>query len=50
VPGTALLLAQTPGPVEDRALVEMIRRWQKLPIERRTSFLRKRVGAGRTAL
>jgi hypothetical protein len=28
----------------ERALVEMIRRWQALPPEKRTHFLRKRVG------
>jgi hypothetical protein len=26
------------------ALIDMIRRWQALPIDRRTNFLRKRVG------
>lgn len=34
----------------DRAVREMIRRWQALPPGRRTNFLRKRVGIGRTAL
>jgi len=28
----------------------MIRRWQALPPEKRTNFLRVRVGVGRTAL
>jgi len=28
----------------------MIRRWQALPPEKRTNFLRVRVGIGRTAL
>jgi hypothetical protein len=28
----------------DRALLEMIRRWQALPPAKRTHFLRKRVG------
>jgi hypothetical protein len=28
----------------ERALLEMIRRWQALPPEKRTHFLRKRVG------
>jgi hypothetical protein len=28
----------------DRALIDMIRQWQALPPERRTHFLRKRVG------
>ena len=34
----------------DRALRDMIRRWQALPPERRTNFLRKRLGPGRSAL
>ena len=34
----------------ERALVDMIRRWQSLPPGRRTNFLRKRVGICRTAL
>ena len=34
----------------DRADRELIERWQRLPPERRTQFLRKRVGPGRTAL
>jgi hypothetical protein len=34
----------------DRALVEMIRRWQALPSARRTQFLRKRIGIARSAL
>lgn len=34
----------------DRALVDMIRRWQALPPGRRTNFLRVRVGLRRTAL
>jgi hypothetical protein len=33
-----------------RALVELIRRRLALPPERRTNFLRKRVGIGRSAL
>jgi hypothetical protein len=28
----------------DLALLDMIRRWQAMPPERRTNFLRKRVG------
>jgi len=28
----------------ERALLELIRRWQAMPPERRTHFLRKRVG------
>jgi hypothetical protein len=32
------------GKESDRNLREMIRRWQALPPERRTNFLRKRVG------
>jgi hypothetical protein len=34
----------------ERALREMIRRWQALPPERRTQFLRKRIAPGRSAL
>lgn len=34
----------------DRALLELIQRWQRLPIERRTHFLRKRIAPGRSAL
>ena len=34
----------------ERALVDMIRRWQALPPGRRTNFLRVRVAPGRTAL
>ncbi len=34
----------------ERALVDMIRRWQSLPPGRRTNLLRKRVGICRTAL
>jgi hypothetical protein len=34
----------------ERALVESIRRWQALPPHKRTNFLRKRIGVGRTAL
>jgi hypothetical protein len=34
----------------DRSVRAMIRRWQRLPPERRTGFLRKRVAPGRTAL
>lgn len=33
-----------------RAERELIERWQRLPIEKRMGFLRKRVGPGRTAL
>jgi hypothetical protein len=31
------------------ALIDMVRRWQALPPERRTNFLRKRVGFRATA-
>jgi hypothetical protein len=34
----------------ERLIDEMIRRWQALPPGRRTHFLRKRIGVGRTAL
>ena len=34
----------------DRAEREMIRRWQALPVEKRTNFLRKRVGFRASAL
>jgi len=34
----------------DRALRELIRRWQALPPERRTHFLRRRVGQRGSAL
>lgn len=34
----------------ERAVVDLIRRWQALPVERRTGFLRKRVGVRRSAL
>ena len=34
----------------ERALVDLIRRWQALPPNRRTNFLRKRVGSGGSAL
>jgi hypothetical protein len=34
----------------DRNLREMIRRWQALPPDRRTNFLRKRIGYRMTAL
>jgi len=34
----------------ERASRDLIRRWQALPPSRRTNFLRKRVGIGRTAL
>jgi hypothetical protein len=33
----------------DRAVDDMIRRWQQLPPHRRTNFLRKRVGPRATA-
>ena len=33
----------------DRALIDMIRRWQALPPEMRTHFLRKRVRPGASA-
>ena len=33
-----------------RNLIDQIRRWQALPPERRTNFLRKRVGIRRSAL
>lgn len=34
----------------ERALLDMIRRWQAMPPERRTNFLRKRLGPGRSTL
>jgi hypothetical protein len=34
----------------ERALVDLIRRRLALPMARRTHFLRKRVGSGRSAL
>ena len=34
----------------ERALGDMIRRWQRLPPERRTNFLRKRIAPGRSTL
>lgn len=34
----------------NRALDDLIRRWQALPPGKRTNFLRKRVGICRTAL
>ena len=34
----------------ERERRELIARWQRLPMERRMNFLRKRVGPGRTAL
>jgi hypothetical protein len=34
----------------ERALRDMIRRWQRLPPQRRTNFLRKRVGVKSTTL
>jgi hypothetical protein len=34
----------------ERERKELIARWQRLPMERRMNFLRKRVGPGRTAL
>ena len=33
-----------------RNLSDLIERWQKRPPERRTNFLRKRLGPGRSAL
>lgn len=35
---------------DERSLVDLIRRWQALPPHRRTNFLRKRLGPGRSAL
>jgi hypothetical protein len=37
------------GKESERSLKDQIRRWQALPAERRTHFLRKRVGFRRTA-
>jgi hypothetical protein len=34
----------------ERALVDLIRRWRALPPEKRTQFLRKRIAPGRTVL
>ncbi|MEQ1758385.1 MAG: hypothetical protein ABL986_08720 [Vicinamibacterales bacterium] len=34
----------------DRAIDEMIRRWQARPPSRRTNFLRKRIAPGRSVL
>lgn len=34
----------------ERALGEQIRRWLALPPEKRTNFLRKRLGPGRSSL
>jgi hypothetical protein len=34
----------------DRAMRELIRKWQALPMEKRMNFLRKRIGPGRSAL
>jgi hypothetical protein len=34
----------------DHALRDMIRRWQALPPARRTNFLRKKIGPGRSIL
>jgi hypothetical protein len=34
----------------ERHLRELIERWQRLPPERRTNFLRKRIAPGRSAL
>jgi hypothetical protein len=34
----------------DRAVRDLIRRWQARPVEKRTTFLRKRIAPGRTAL
>ena len=34
----------------ERALREMIRRWQALPPEKRTNFLRKRLPGGGSAI
>lgn len=34
----------------ERHRLELIERWQRLPPERRTNFLRKRIAPGRSAL
>jgi hypothetical protein len=45
-PGKLAALARE----NERAVEEMIRRWQALPPHRRTNFLRKRVGLRMSAL
>jgi hypothetical protein len=38
------------GRESERNLRELIERWQRLPPEHRTNFLRKRIAPGRSAL
>jgi hypothetical protein len=38
------------GRESDRNLRDLIRRWQALPPYRRTNFLRRKLGSGRSAL